>query len=92
MWKLSNNFVFHLHTSVNYKKVCEGIKGPKHNYAYVLCQEITDVTGCCVGNVPEIVVSMLASVPEFAGSNPAKPSDFLYGKIHSMPSFGGEVK
>jgi hypothetical protein len=33
-----------------------------------------------------LVVSMLAS-----GSRP-KPSDFSGEKIHSMPSFGGEVK
>jgi hypothetical protein len=33
-----------------------------------------------------LVVSMLAS-----GTRP-KPSDFLGEKIHSMPSFGGEVK
>jgi hypothetical protein len=34
---------------------------------------------------------LVVSVPEFAGSNPAEAVGFLR-KIHSTPSYGGEVK
>jgi hypothetical protein len=46
-----------------------------------------------VGGFGGLVVSMLASGTQVRGFKPGqKPSDFSGQKIHSMPSFGREVK
>jgi hypothetical protein len=46
-----------------------------------------------LGGNTALMVSMWPLVPKTAGSNPAEAVGFCgRKKIHSMPSFGGEVK
>jgi hypothetical protein len=55
---------------------------------------------CGMGNMLRLAASVVwwlacwPLVPEFAGSNPAEAVGFFSDdiKIHSMPSFGGEIK